>query len=119
MERYGLANPNFKGFMAHSAMANWNVVRIVYSNGSVDEIMENRKRTCLLHWSISLHKHTQKYIKGTFQQHMSLCRQYKDSKNMDQAETRYLAIRAWWLLFGATNEEALHHLDHWLAFWHS
>jgi hypothetical protein len=119
MERHGVANPNFKGFMADSAMANWNAVRIVYGSGSAKEEMENRERTCLLHWSSSLHKHNQKYIKQALQQqHISLCKQYKDSKNMDQAETRYLAIRSWWLSSGAANEEALHHLDHWLAFWH-
>jgi hypothetical protein len=88
-----VADPNFKGFMADSAMANWNAIRIVYGTGSVDEKMENRERTCLLHWSSSLHKHTQKHIKETFQQqHITLYKQYKDSKTMEQAETRYLAI---------------------------
>ena len=29
-----------------------------------------------------------------------------------------LAIRSWWLSSGAAVEEALHHLDHSLAFWH-
>jgi len=81
--------------------------------------MENRERICLLHWSTSLEKHTQKYIKEAFHKHrISLCKQYKDLKNMDQAKTRYLAIRLWWLSSGATNEEGLHHLDHWLAFLH-
>jgi len=61
----------------------------------------------------------QKYIKEAFhKQHISSCKQYKDSKNMDQPETHYLAIRSWWLLSGDANEEGLHHLDHWLEFWH-
>jgi hypothetical protein len=30
MPRFGFANPNFKGFMADNAHANWNVVHIVY-----------------------------------------------------------------------------------------
>jgi hypothetical protein len=30
MFRFGLANPNFQGFMANNAQANWNVVHIVY-----------------------------------------------------------------------------------------
>ena len=33
VERHGMQNPNFKGFMADSAQANWNVVRIVYGSG--------------------------------------------------------------------------------------
>jgi hypothetical protein len=119
MARHGVDHPNFKGFMADSAMANWNAVRIVYGSGSANDQMENRERTCLLHWTTSLQKHTQKYIKEEFQQqHSTLCKQYKDSKTMEEAETRYLAIRSWWLSSGAANEEALHHLDHWLAFWH-
>jgi hypothetical protein len=32
MLRFGLANPNFKGFMADSAQANWNDVRLVYNS---------------------------------------------------------------------------------------
>jgi hypothetical protein len=31
MLKFGLANPNFKGFMADNAHANWNVVHIVYN----------------------------------------------------------------------------------------
>ena len=67
MQRYGVPNPNFKEFMADSAMANWNVVCIVYGNGSANEEMKNCERTCLLHWSTSLWKHTQKHIKESFQ----------------------------------------------------
>ena len=119
MHRHGVRNPNFKGFMANSAMANWNAVRIVYGSGSANVEMMNRERTFLLHWGTSLHKHTQKYIKEPLQhQHITLCKQYKDSENMDQAEVRYLAIRSWWLSSGAAVKEAVHHLDHWLAFWH-
>ena len=58
MSQHGVHNPKFKGFMADSAMANWNAVRIVYGSGSAHEVMENCKRMCLLHWSNSLHKHT-------------------------------------------------------------
>jgi hypothetical protein len=36
--KFSLANPNFKGFMADSAHANWNVVHIVY--GSRDASMK-------------------------------------------------------------------------------
>jgi len=88
----------------------------VYGTGFANDKMEDRERTCLLHWSTSLQKHTQKHIKEAFQQqHNTLCKQYKDAKTMEEAETRYLAIRSWWLSSGATNEDALHHLEHWQA----
>ena len=91
----------------------------MYGSGSANVEMENREKTCLLHWSTSLHRHMQKYIKEALQQqHITLCKQYKDLESMDQAEVRYFAIRSWWLSSGAAVEEALHHLDHWLAFWH-
>jgi hypothetical protein len=51
-------------------------------------------------------------------QHNRLCKQYKDSKTMDEAESRYLAIRAWWLSSGAASEDAIRDLNLWLAFWH-
>jgi len=119
MSRNGVDHPNFKGFFIDSTMANWNAVCIVYSSGSAKEKMENWEKTCLLHWTTFLHKHTQKHIKEPFQQqHNIICKEYKDSKTMDEVETHYLAIQSWWLSLGAASEEALHHLDHWLAFWH-
>jgi hypothetical protein len=30
----GLTNPNFKGFMANNARANWNIVYIIYGIGN-------------------------------------------------------------------------------------
>jgi hypothetical protein len=35
-----------------------------------------------------------------------------------ESETRYLAIRAWWLSSGATTEQELSQLELWVAFWH-
>jgi hypothetical protein len=40
-------------------------------------------------------------------QHNHLYKQYKDSKTMDEAESRYLAIQAWWLSSGAASEDAI------------
>jgi hypothetical protein len=51
MERNGVVNPNFKGFMADSAQANWNAVRIIYDNGKKDDRMDDRERTCQFHWT--------------------------------------------------------------------
>jgi len=93
MRRNGIQFTNFKGFMADSAQANWNTIRIVYGSGDSKIWIVNRERTCLLHWSTSLHRHTQKLIKLDMQhQHMHLCKQYKDSKTTEEAETRYLSI---------------------------
>jgi hypothetical protein len=81
--------------------------------------MENRERTCLLHWTTLLIRYTQKNIKPDLQdQHNRLCKQYKDSKTMEEAESRYLAIRAWWFSSGAASEDAIRDLNLWLAFWH-
>jgi hypothetical protein len=51
-------------------------------------------------------------------QHNRLYKQYKDFKTMDEAESRDLAIRAWWLFSGAASENAIRDLNLWLAFWH-
>jgi hypothetical protein len=51
-------------------------------------------------------------------QHNHLCKQYKDSETMDEAKSRYLAIRAWWLSSGAASEDVIRDLNLWLAFWH-
>jgi hypothetical protein len=49
MAKNGIEKTNFKGFMADSAQANWNVVRIVYGSGDPKVPVENRECTCLLH----------------------------------------------------------------------
>jgi hypothetical protein len=49
MAKNGVENTNFKGFMADSAQANWNAVRIVYGSGDPKVPMENRECTCLLY----------------------------------------------------------------------
>ncbi len=38
MLRFGLINPNFIGFMANSAQANWNIVHIVYGYGDAQGV---------------------------------------------------------------------------------
>ena len=81
--------------MADNAYANWNAVQIVYGNGDPKVPMENQKYTYLLHWTTSLQWHTQKHIKPDMQdQHNRLFKQFKDSKTMEEAESRYLAIWA-------------------------
>ena len=119
MERHDIPNPQFMGFMADSAQANWNALRIIYGNGNPKDPMVDRERTCYFHWSQSFEKHNKQYIAEEFrEQHKRLCMQYRDSTTMAEADMRYLAIRAWWLSSGAASETSLRHLDLWLAFWH-
>ena len=49
VQRHGLDDVQFKGFMADSTQANWNAVRIVYGGGDPTVPMENRERTYLFH----------------------------------------------------------------------
>jgi hypothetical protein len=119
MARHGIPHPTFIGFMADSAQANWNAVRIVYGSGDPKIPMEGRERTCFFHWKQSLEKHTKSYIKHELQdQHRHLCLQYRNASSMAEAETRYLAIKAWWASSNCTSEDGLKHLQLWLAFWH-
>jgi hypothetical protein len=72
-----------------------------------------------LHWTVSMERHTATHIKPDLQQqHKLLCKQYKDANTPEQSESRYLAIRAWWLSSRAASEEGIRDLDTWLAFWH-
>jgi hypothetical protein len=119
MARHSVTKPKFKGFMADSAQGNWNAVRVIYGSGDATIPMKDQERTCLFHWAQSLEKHTKADIRADLQhQHRQLCRQYKNAASADESETRYLAIRAWWLSSGATTEQGLSRLELWLAFWH-
>ena len=51
LRRHGVDDIEFKGFMADSSQANWNVVQIVYGGGDPIVPMENQERTCLFHWT--------------------------------------------------------------------
>ena len=84
---------NFKGFMADNTQANWNAVIKIYGGGDLSLSMVGRECTCLFHWSQNLDNVTQKYIKASLQfQHKQLCKDYKDAKTMDEAETKYHVI---------------------------
>jgi hypothetical protein len=74
MLKHGFPKPNFKGFMADNAQANWNIVRIVYGYGDVFVKIVDKKHTCLFHWSHSFDKHTKQLIKLDSQdEHKALC----------------------------------------------
>ena len=63
MAENGVPNINFKGFMVDSAQANWNAMRTMVRDGDPSLPMVARECTYLFHWSASLDKVTQKYIK--------------------------------------------------------
>ena len=51
-----------------------NAVRIVYGCGDPKVPIDGRERTCYFHWTQSLDKHTNLYIKHELQdQHKRLC----------------------------------------------
>jgi hypothetical protein len=119
MARHSVPEPKFKGFMADNAQANWNAVKMIYGSGDATISMKDQEKMCLFHWAQSLEKHTKADIRTDLQhQHRQLCRQYKNAASASESETRYLAIRAWWLSSGATIEQGLSRLELWLAFWH-
>jgi hypothetical protein len=94
-------------------------VRAIYGDGDQSLPMVARDRTCFFHWSASLDKVTQKYIKSSLQfQHKQICKDYKDVKIMDDAETKYHVIRSWWLSSGAASKEGILGFSEWLGFWH-
>jgi hypothetical protein len=81
--------------MADSAQANWNAVREIYGNGDPSLPMVARERTCLFHWFASLDNVTQKYSKPSLQfQHKQIWKDYKDTKTMVDAKTKYHVIRS-------------------------
>jgi hypothetical protein len=90
MARHGILEPKFKGFMADSAQANWNTVRVIYGSGDATIPMKDQERTCLFHWAKFLEKHTKVDIRADLQyQHRQLCRQYKNAASASESETRY------------------------------
>jgi hypothetical protein len=68
MARHGIPEPKFKGFMADSAQANWNAVRVIYGSGDATIPMKDQERMCLFYWAQSLEKHTKADIRADLQQ---------------------------------------------------
>ena len=74
MELHGYTNINFKGFMADSAQANFNAVRIVFGFEDPKVPMVNWERTFQFHWKMALERYTKQLIKPKLQsQHIKLC----------------------------------------------
>ena len=58
MARHGVPSPKFKGFMADSAQANWNAIRVIYGSGNATIPMKDQEKTCLFYGTQFLQKHT-------------------------------------------------------------
>ena len=64
-----------------------------------------------------MEKHTKADIRANLQSlHCQLCKEYKNSSPLEEAEERFLAIHAWWLSSSATTEGGLPNLELWLHF---
>jgi len=74
VERKGLGTLAFKGFMANSAQANWNVICIVYGTRNLIVKMVDKKQTYFFHRTEPLDRHTKQLIILEFHdQHKALC----------------------------------------------
>ena len=114
---HGFELPDFYGFMADEAGANWCAVRTVY-NGGPHNKMGEREKTCLFHWEQSLVMHTEKYVYDNFKdEHKLICRSWRCADSEEEALEKYYYIRAWW----ATRKVAdanIPAMDCWLSWWH-
>lgn len=114
MEKKGFAPPDFAGFMADEAQANWIAVRNVYNNG---EVIEGRERTCHFHWEQSLVHHNRKFVKDAYQvQHKHMCELWREARTKKMAQIEELKIRRLWRN-GAVDETHIASLDSWLSWW--
>jgi hypothetical protein len=108
MEKHGMSNVNFKGFMCDSAQANFNAVRVIFGSGDRTVPMENRERTCLFHWKMALERHTKQLIRSDLQaEHIRLCQEYRMSPSIADANAAMASIKAWWFSSGAVSEDGL------------
>jgi hypothetical protein len=119
MERNGVPNPYFKGFVADGDDANWMAVRIVYGNGNPNRKMVGRERYNEVDWTGSLERYAVEHIRPDLREmHKRLCTNFKEAKTPWEAEEFYHCTRDWWLSSGAATEDGLRELDDWLGFWH-
>lgn len=110
----GFQTPEFRGFMADEASANWNAIRKVYFNG---ERKPDKERSCSFHWEQSMIKHTKGCIKAPFQEHHKvLCRQWKNAESETIALTCRQTLQQWWRK-GHAIEGEISALETWLSWW--
>jgi hypothetical protein len=119
LEKHGIININFKGFMCDSAQANFNAVRVIFESGDPTVPMANKERTCLFHWKMALERHTKQLIRPDLQaEHIRLCQEYRSCQSLDDANAALASIKAWWFSSGVVSEAGLKELTNWVDFWH-
>lgn len=106
--------PNFHGFMADEAQANWRAIRKVYNQ---ENTMDGRERSCLFHWEQSLKIHTDKYVaKEHRKRHIDLCESWRKATSREIAISVYRQIRTWWST-GKVRDNDLQYMDSWMSWW--
>ena len=119
IEKHGILDANFCGFMTDSTQANVNAVREISGSGDKSQPMENKEKTCMFHWTMTLDRHTKQYIKAELQDmHKRLCYEYWKCRTKTDADTAMEAIKAWWYSSSSVSESTLKELVDWINFWH-
>jgi hypothetical protein len=119
LDKNGVVNVNFKGFIYDSAQANFNAVRVLFGSGDPKVPMENKERTCLFHWKMALERHMKQLIKPELQaEYIRLCQEYRMCQSIGEADSKLASIKAWWFFSGAASEFGLKELNYWIGFWH-
>ena len=49
MAKHGIPRPKFKEFMANSAQANWNAIRVIYNSGDATIPIKDQEKMCLFY----------------------------------------------------------------------
>jgi len=62
LEKHGLKNPNFKGFMVDNVQENFNAVQRIFGLEDAFVSTVNKEHTCLFHWIQWMEKHINKLI---------------------------------------------------------
>ena len=57
MEKHGVMEVQFVGFMADNAQANFNAVCEIFGSGNKTIPMKGKERTCQFYWSMALDRH--------------------------------------------------------------
>ncbi len=115
MEKNGIHNPNFKGFMADNAQANWNIIQIVYGSRYPSEPRVDREQTCFFHRNQSLD--TKQRIKPKMRKkHRTFRYEYKNVIYLEEVDVQYATIHYLWYSLGVVDEAGLQELENWLNF---
>jgi hypothetical protein len=49
LEKHGVNDANFSGFMNDKAQANFNIVKVIFGSGDPNILRANKERTCVFH----------------------------------------------------------------------